>query len=114
MVRAPKEAVLAIGSCAIARVRDGARGVSLTADDGMTELATVAGGVAVEIVAWLPRRGAGALYRVRATTGGRQEGWVPATSLEPVQLPRQRRSVQAAAAPAKPTRAGAPRRAPAR
>jgi hypothetical protein len=110
--RAPKEPVLAIGGSAIIRSRDAKlRRVSLTNDDGTTVLTTVGEGIGVEITAWLPRRSAGALYRVRTTTGEKQEGWVSAASLEPVVLPRARKPVQPAPPPAKPVRVRAPRRA---
>jgi hypothetical protein len=56
--------------------------VTLTDDSGTNVLATVADGVEVEILAWLPRRGGDTRYRVTPTGGG-VEGWLGAASLQP-------------------------------
>ena len=60
--------------------------VTLTDDSGTSQLATVASGAEVEIVAWRPRRGGDTRYRV-VTTNDRIEGWLGAASLQPRQLP---------------------------
>jgi hypothetical protein len=80
----------------------------------MTVIATLGNGVVVEIMAWLPRRNAGALYRVRPTTGDRREGWLAAACLESVPVLHERKSVQPAAQPAKSPKAKATRRVAAR
>ena len=59
--------------------------VTLTNDAGTSAIATIPGGVEVEIVAWRPRRGA-TRYRV-ISTDGRLEGWVGAASLKACPAP---------------------------
>jgi hypothetical protein len=81
--------------------------VSLTDEDGTAGLGALADGVEVEVTAWRPRRGMGALYRVRPSRGG-TEGWVSASNLEAVPRPRERPVPQAP--PAAPrTKASAPK-----
>jgi hypothetical protein len=96
--RPSKEVVLAVGMHAIVRSHgEGLGKVSLSDEDGTATLGTLKDGVEVEITAWRPRRGAGALYRVRATGGGK-EGWVNGSSLEPMPRPRERPAPQPAPA----------------
>ena len=71
--------------------------VSLTDEDGTASLGNLADGVEVEVTAWRPRRGMGALYRVRPSRGG-TEGWIGAVNLEAVPVPRERPAPQAPAA----------------
>ena len=92
--RQSKEAVLAVGMRAIVRSRgEGLGRAALTDEDGTASLGTLADGVEVEVTAWRPRRGMGALYRVRPSRGG-TEGWVNASNLEAVPRPRERPAPQ--------------------
>ena len=101
--RQSKEAVLAVGMRAIVRTHgEGLGRVSLTDEDGTASLGNLADGVQVEVTAWRPRRGMGALYRVRPVQGG-TEGWMSTSNLEAVPVPRER------PAPQKPAPAAAPR-----
>ena len=88
--RTAKDPVLAVGWRAVVRATpDSAGRVTLTDEEGMTALHTVADRAEVEIMAWRPRRSGPALYRVRTTRGGKEggkesgkEGWVSAANLE--------------------------------
>ncbi len=90
--------VLAVGSRGLLGTgRSGS--VSLTSDDGLTVVATLAAGVEVEIIAWRPRRNGSPSYYVRPTGGG-PEGWLDAAKLRPHVVPRPVRKAPAAAATA--------------
>src|SRR5262245_38993206 len=96
--RPSKEAVLAVGMRAIVRSHgDGLGRVTLTDEDGTASLGALADGIEVEVTAWRPRRGMGALYRVRPVQGG-TEGWMKASNLEAVPPARERPAPQPAAA----------------
>jgi len=87
--------VLGVGSRVIVVCRNsGSEAVALTDDGGTKEVATIAGGVEVEILAWRPRRNGETRYRVVSTPGG-VEGWLGATSLRqrPAPLPAKRLEV---------------------
>jgi hypothetical protein len=99
--------VLGVGSRVIVTCGNGRAGeVTLTDDDGTSAVATVAGGVEVEILAWRPRRGSETRYRVVSTMGG-VEGWLGAKSLRPRPTPPPARRVQTAEPAPRTARAGA-------
>jgi hypothetical protein len=102
---------LAVGSRAVVAARNGGRGaVTLTDDTGSRDIATIADGTEVEVVAWRPRRGGDTRYRVMPTGGG-PEGWLGASDLKPRQVvtPPKRVEVQAPPSPAPRSEATRPR-----
>jgi hypothetical protein len=100
---APRRVVLAVGGRAIVRDHHGGLGrVAVTDDDGTTPRTTLPEGVEVEIMAWRPRRSAGALYQVRQTGGEAREGWITAECLEPMPRPTERRNLQVAKSRTRP------------
>lgn len=97
--------VLGVGWRVVVTCPDGGpRRVTLTDDGGTKAVATLAGGIEVEILAWRPRRGGETRYRVVPTTGG-AEGWVGATSLRPRTTTPPAPRIAGAPAPHAPSRA---------
>lgn len=99
----PKEGpVLAVGGRALVTVAQGSSSdrVTLTDDGGTSALATIPGGVEVEVVAWRPRRGA-TRYRI-VSPDGRFDGWVGAANLKACPAPPPPKLVAPAEPPSRP------------
>ncbi len=104
--------MIAIGHRAVVTTRNsGADRVTVTDEDGVDTVTTVADGLEVEVLAWRPRRGGGTRYRILAKD---VEGWIGAASLEAVKrapAPPVAKVAPSAppAAASRPKRAAAPK-----
>jgi hypothetical protein len=82
--RTPRGPVLAVGARAVVTCAAGKAAHVALRDHGERELATVADGEEVEILAWQPHGAGGTRYRVLGRNG---EGWLGAVHLRARVLP---------------------------